>query len=99
MTERCIPENTAHSTDVPHLRGQLILRLPGGGEVDLGPLNVPIRVNVGTAAPGLVKRDAEVKVTARRALTAAGATGDANTPEPLPCGCENPLNAVHLLDH
>ena len=58
MTERCIPENTAHPTDVPHLRGQLILRLPGGGEVDLGPLNVPIRVNVGTAAPGPVKRAA-----------------------------------------
>ena len=41
--------------------------------------------------------------TARRALTAAlphlAATGDARTPEPLPCGCENPLNAVHLLDH
>ena len=42
--------------------------------------------------------------TARRALTAAlphleAATRDARTPEPLPCGCENPLNAVHLLDH
>ena len=38
------------------------------------------------------------------ALTAAlphltAATRDARTPEPLPCGCENPLNAVHLLDH
>ena len=21
------------------------------------------------------------------------------SPEPLPCGCENPFNAVHLLDH
>ena len=42
--------------------------------------------------------------TARRALTAAlphltAATRDARAPEPLPCGCENPLNAVHLLDH
>ena len=43
--------------------------------------------------------------TARRALTAAlphlsdAATRDAGPPEPLPCGCENPLNAVHLLDH
>ena len=73
MTERCIPENTAHSTDVPHLRGQLILRLPGGGEVDLGPLNVPIRVNVGTAAPGLVKRDAAVNVTTRDAMNAHAA--------------------------
>ena len=23
----------------------------------------------------------------------------ADTPEPLPCGCENPLNAIHVLDH
>ena len=22
-----------------------------------------------------------------------------DTPEPLPCGCENPLNAIHVLDH
>ena len=29
----------------------------------------------------------------------AGAPLDAATPERLPCGCENPLNAVHLLDH
>ena len=23
----------------------------------------------------------------------------ASTPEPMPCGCDSPLNAVHLLDH
>ena len=34
---------------------------------------------------------------AGRALMAEG--WDARPPEPLPCGCENPLNAVHLLDH
>ena len=34
---------------------------------------------------------------AGRALMAEGR--DARPPEPLPCGCENPLNAVHLLDH
>lgn len=73
MTERRITENTAHPTDVPHLRGQLILRLPDGGEVDLGPLNVPIRVNVGAPVPGLVKRDAEVKVTTRDAMNAHAA--------------------------
>ena len=22
-----------------------------------------------------------------------------DTPEPLPCGCENPFNAIHILDH
>lgn len=33
------------------------------------------------------------------ALPHLTATGDAPTPERLPCGCENPLNAVHLLDH
>ena len=32
-------------------------------------------------------------------LTADDATGDARTPEPLPCGCENSFNAIHLLDH
>lgn len=78
MTDRCIPANTAHPDDVPHLRGQLILRLPDGGEVDLGPLNVPIRVNVGTAAPGPVKRDAQVKVTARDAMTARDAIRNAD---------------------
>lgn len=77
MTERCIPANTTPADDVPHLRGQLILRLPDGGEVDLGPLNVPIRVNVGAAAPGLVKRDAEVKVTARDAMDARRALRNA----------------------
>lgn len=79
MTERCIPANTSHADDVPHLRGQLILRLPGGGEVDLGPLNVPIRVNVGTPAPGPVKRDADVKVTARDAMNARVGTADRET--------------------
>lgn len=78
MTERCIPANTSHADDVPHLRGQLILRLPGGGEVDLGPLNVPIRVNVGPAAPGPVKRDADVKVTARDAIDARAALRNAD---------------------
>ena len=44
--------------------------------------------------------------TARRALAAAlphldaaTPTRLAGTPEPLPCGCENPFNAIHLLDH
>ena len=32
-------------------------------------------------------------------LDAATPTRLAGTPEPLPCGCENPFNAVHLLDH
>ena len=37
--------------------------------------------------------------TARRALTAALPHLGASTPEPMPCGCDSPLNAVHLLDH
>lgn len=44
--------------------------------------------------------------TARRALAAAlphldaeRDALDASTPERMPCGCENQLNAVHLLDH
>ena len=30
-------------------------------------------------------------------LDERGRTPDAT--EPLPCGCENPFNAIHLLDH
>ena len=78
MTERCIPANTTHADDVPHLRGQLILRLPDGGEVDLGPLHVPISVNVGTAAPGPVKRDAQVTAAARDAATTRAALRNAD---------------------
>ena len=42
------------------------------------------------AAPTLAR--AVLELIAER-----GRTADAT--EPLPCGCENPLNAVHLLDH
>ena len=45
MTDRCIPANTAHPDDVPHLRGQLILRLPPQAlnpaqSRDFGPLQL-----------------------------------------------------------
>lgn len=40
------------------------------------------------------------RLTADEARDAADVlTRLAGTPDPLPCGCENPLNAVHLLDH
>ena len=42
------------------------------------------------AAPDLAR--AVLELIAER-----GRTADAT--EPLPCGCENPFNAVHLLDH
>ena len=50
-----------------------------------------------------LERD-EWRADEAHALTAAlphltAATRDARTPEPLPCGCENPFNAIHLLDH
>ena len=42
------------------------------------------------AAPDLAR--AVLELIAER-----GRTADAT--EPLPCGCENPFNAIHLLDH
>ena len=54
-------------------------------------------VYVLTAALPHLTADDLRNTPAGRALMAEGR--DARPPEPLPCGCENPLNAVHLLDH
>ena len=42
------------------------------------------------AAPDLAR--AVLELIAERARLA-------DTPGPLPCGCENPLNGIHILDH
>ena len=62
MTERCIPEHTARPDDVPHLRGQLILRLPGGGEA-LDPISLVCKVTEANGRPAVKLSDNPEKAT------------------------------------
>ena len=54
------------------------------------------RAVLNTVLPHLTADDLR-HTPAGRQLMAEG--WDARPPEPLPCGCENPFNAIHLLDH